>query len=383
MDDQKLPGQRLETKSINSSPKEILHTGLALDQIAHTFRVIGLGSCGVVFSHHAISHVLKRELPQSNQLWNDLVIHTTVQKSFDQLAHLNISIRVPRCYGYINTKNEEFWKSNCSRFPERYKTPGNLLISERIPPLPRSVRNALIDLYLPSTFPQASKDAVKEDPSNRDCLARIYLGKRRDSTRRPSRMFTLRNFNLHMDQMEELSLDVQALATGMADALAIMHWHSKIDADDVEFVLGSLPPSTITADLPSASDLKGMPPNSDTNPVSQDIDLKTPTTGIWLLDFNRCHDISMDATGLQQAVKAFFRNDPYYPCPLGTTKNDECVWQVFRNRYLKTSVLLADEENRDLPELFMAQLVEEAEARDRAKRARSEAGGVGGVRDAS
>lgn len=38
--------------------------------------------------------------------------------------------------------------------------------------------------------------------------------------------------------MEDLGLDTQTFALAMANALAIMHWQAKIDAADVEFVLG-------------------------------------------------------------------------------------------------------------------------------------------------
>jgi hypothetical protein len=53
--------------------------------------------------------------------------------------------------------------------------------------------------------------------------------------------FSLRNFCLFLDQIEDLALDPSEYAEAMADALAIMHWSAGIDANDVEFVLGSLP----------------------------------------------------------------------------------------------------------------------------------------------
>jgi hypothetical protein len=50
--------------------------------------------------------------------------------------------------------------------------------------------------------------------------------------------------------MEELNLDFNAFAVGMANALAVMHWRSKIDSDDVEFVLGGSPSLNIIVSLP-------------------------------------------------------------------------------------------------------------------------------------
>ncbi len=372
----KLPNLQMERLIINNPLKRFLEKELAIGQTVPTLDVIGIGSCGVVFSHRTISHVFKRELPQSDQLWNDLIMHKTVQESFDQLSNLNINIKVPRCYGYINTSNDHFWANNHSRFPETYRAAGNLLIAERIPPLPRPVRNALIDLYFPSGLPAPSKDAAKEDPRNRDCLARIYLGKRCDRNRRPSRMFTLRNFNLHLDQMEDLNLDVHALARRMADALAVMHWHAKIDADDVEFVLGSLLPLVITARPPKAGDLKNMLSNSNTS-VSGETYLIQPSVGMWLLDFNRCHEISMNENGVEEAVKSFFRNDPYYPRPMAKDQNDGGLWESFSRRYLETSLLFVDKEKKDLPTLFIAKCVEEMNTRILAKDTTKEAEGTG------
>lgn len=54
-------------------------------------------------------------------------------------------------------------------------------------------------------------------------------------------IFSLRNFNLHLDQAQEIGLDTEVPAYALADALAMLHWHTKIDAMDMEFVLGSSP----------------------------------------------------------------------------------------------------------------------------------------------
>jgi len=112
----------------------------------------------------------------------------------------------------------------------------------------------------------------KSNPRNRDCLATIYLGKWRDLNRRASKAFTLRNFILHLDQMEELNLDLNlefnAFAVGMANALAVMHWRSNIDSDDVEFVLGGSPSLNIIVSPPEASLLKTLPLNFENRVIS-------------------------------------------------------------------------------------------------------------------
>jgi hypothetical protein len=46
--------------------------------------------------------------------------------------------------------------------------------------------------------------------------------------------FSLRNVPLHIDQMETVGLDAKAYAETMAEALALMHWDARFDANDVE-----------------------------------------------------------------------------------------------------------------------------------------------------
>lgn len=45
------------------------------------------------------------------------------------------------------------------------------------------------------------------------------------------------------------------------------------------------------------------------------------------------------AAGVQQAVDAFYRNDPYFPRPWANiyTDEDNKVWEVFRREFLKRS----------------------------------------------
>jgi len=36
---------------------------------------------------------------------------------------------------------------------------------------------------------------------------------------------------------------------------------------------------------------------------------------MWMLDFDLYTDMSMDEEGMQKAVRAYWRNDPFYPHP--------------------------------------------------------------------
>jgi hypothetical protein len=48
-----------------------------------------------------------------------------------------------------------------------------------------------------------------------DCLVRIYMGRRMEvSTRKEARSFGLRNFELHLNEMEVLGLPLEEYANG-------------------------------------------------------------------------------------------------------------------------------------------------------------------------
>jgi len=46
---------------------------------------------------------------------------------------------------------------------------------------------------------------------------------------------------LYYDRIQAIGLDSFDLAFKMAKALAVLHWNTKIDGNDIEFVLGSAP----------------------------------------------------------------------------------------------------------------------------------------------
>jgi hypothetical protein len=51
------------------------------------------------------------------------------------------------------------------------------------------------------------------------------------------RHFSLRNYPLHLNQMGDLGLEVLAYVRYMGEALTLIHWGARVDANDVEFVL--------------------------------------------------------------------------------------------------------------------------------------------------
>ncbi|EOA87971.1 hypothetical protein ACJQWK_09070 [Exserohilum turcicum] len=148
--------------------------------------------------------------------------------------------------------------------------------------------------------------------------------------------------------MRMLGLDYKSYAEAMAEALALMHWGARIDANDVEFVLA--PPR---AKHPHASTFQ-----SD----------YLGAHCMWLLDFDRCQPMQMNEAGIEQACAAFFRNDPYYPRPGTGEAADEELWIVFKQRFLASSRRILGEENQDmwvLADRLIARIEEEGEERRR------------------
>lgn len=83
------------------------------------------------------------------------------------------------------------------------------------------------------------QQGAKDDPKNRDCLVRLYLGERESLKQQTDIYDSLRNFPLRLNMMEELEIEISEMAKEMAIGLAILHWQAQVDGMDVEFVLGS------------------------------------------------------------------------------------------------------------------------------------------------
>jgi hypothetical protein len=107
--------------------------------------------------------------------------------------------------------------------------------------------------------------------------------------------FSLRNFPLRLNQIEQLgisSADLVCYSKLMAETLAMMHWHGGIGANDVEFVLA--PPRAV---------LSGYKPRIISKVLENHV--------MWLLDFECGKKISLDEKGVKKTALAFSRNDPF------------------------------------------------------------------------
>ena len=117
-----------------------------------------------------------------------------------------------------------------------------------------------------------------------------------------------------MEQLGIDSTDLLCYSEIMGETLAMMYWYGGIDANDVEFVLA-----------PPRVDLSGYKSRTISNVLGDHV--------MWLLDFDCCNKISLDEKGVNKAVVAFLRNDPFYPHP----NSSQVLWQAFRGQYLQSS----------------------------------------------
>jgi hypothetical protein len=285
---------------------------------------IGKGQCGTICAQG--SGVLK--IPNSNakleQLRNDFEKHGAVQRAFQQLsvsAESRPNIRIPLLGKWVD----------CSAGAHRRRSEWENLLatdlratdgfeSSRIRALPATVRKSLFDCFAPRKY-KTKDDSSWETGEQQDCLVRLYLGRR--GIRGPHSRFSLRNFDLMVNEMEWLKLDVAKYAIVMAKTLAVLHWKVGMDGDDIEFVLGQAPMPT----LPDVAET-----SEDTDDNSQHYSQSLGYVSIWLLDFNQCQylpPINEESRILKQIAEAFIHNDPYYPRPAQRNKNDQQLWRVW------------------------------------------------------
>ncbi|UKZ69188.1 uncharacterized protein TrAtP1_010197 [Trichoderma atroviride] len=248
------------------------------------------------------------------------------------------------------------WHRILPKLPEGY-TRCNAIVSEKIIPLPASTRRLLVQKLLPDI----DEESVMNNSSNEHCLIRPYLGRRRcrnpEADTEPStrpRAFSLRDFPLHLDQMEQLGLNPGEYAITMADALAFMHWMAGVDGNGVEFVLGR------PRGPPYIFCLCHQKSSQDAHP--RNIGILGPHS-MWIMDFDMCKELTLDESGIEQACNAFWGNDPWYPRPGRLATADQKLWDIFELRFLTSSARILGgrpSEIRELPRLLVEKIKQTA-----------------------
>ncbi|KAJ5861859.1 uncharacterized protein N7529_009169 [Penicillium soppii] len=184
---------------------------------------IGHGACGTVWASETGPAYKREDGSPSRSLQNDFEMHRRVIRSHQTLATLKeIKIQIPTCHNFIKAVDKE----RC------------LSVSHHL-------ENLLDRFFIQGFCSNEIKPSILNSKPDGDCLVRLYLGRRRTQMRTSEalprlKVFSLRNYPLHEDQMEQLGIstnDMHQYAQSMAEALAMMHWVAGIDGNDVEFVL--------------------------------------------------------------------------------------------------------------------------------------------------
>lgn len=317
---------------------------------SETLAKVGQGFCGTVWAGASLPDttalVIKRadggpgrSLP-NEQYIHSRILHAINDNNNKKIEENSNKLNIPSLAGFWGPNAPDFWSKILPRLPSNFSA-CEALVSERIPAMSLAVRETLAKHYCPNKelFLQ-----MAQDKSNESCLIRPYLGRRRPEQKAGprQRFFSLRNFPLHVDQMEELNLPCEEYALAMADALAFLHWTAKIDAGDVEFVLAP----------PRPADVINMPSIGDRVMNSEVLGPHS----MWILDFDCCKELEMNESGMRRAAMCFWRNDPFYPRPGSKNLKDQRLWDTFEARFLqKSGCLLAGEsdEVKMLPEILI------------------------------
>jgi hypothetical protein len=305
---------------------------------------VGQGFCGSVWgeseeddrSRSDRQLVMKREDGgPGRSIINEYCIHKRLLECLQSLdtsrilenfGASGVSFNIPESEAFIDEDALE-WAGILPRLPAGY-TPCKAIISEKIMPVSPPFRPTIINSFIPGV----DTDKILDTQANKHCLIRPYLGRRRfqaESERpRHLRAYSLRNFSLHIDQMESIGHTPHNYAMSMADAHAFLYWIAKVDANDIEFVFAQ-PRSNYPSDMNSS------------NSIHSDV---FGTHAIWILDFDCCNNMALDESGIEKACRCFWRNDPYYSRPGSLRVFDQILWENFRDRFLTTSERILKDE---------------------------------------
>lgn len=345
---------------------------------------IGYGSCGSVWADPTTSNndkcysriVLKRAdgLPDRS-IENEARVHKHIlsrSKNAQDVFEGAFSFSIPQHIEFLLPETP-IWNDILPRLPAG-SSACQALISERIPPMPHEVRRLLVERFW--NGPIDKRDTILNDKRNENCLIRPYLGRRRTTAqpgepetalasgeprRRTLQLISLRNYPLHIDQVDALGLPAHEYAGAMADALAFLLWDVQIDACDVEFVLAQ-PRALGFLEHTDCAEGEGLQSQDRSGRESRTFSSKVlGPHALWILDFDCCQTLPMTIEGIERAAECFWRNDPFYPNPDAKCERDMEVWEAFRDRFLSTSariLALRDEAIRKLPGQFITRVVE-------------------------
>jgi hypothetical protein len=342
--------QSLSLKSVILTPSSFSHLFRAARSRPELQQLnqIGVGLQGAVFEQLGKPLALKKETPGNEKLpsnlYHEYKIHCDVSAAFEHYQSINRGVHVPKPLEFISRKqNNALWDEILPKTPQHYRMRGDLVRMERILPLPKVVRRALISQFcVPEHRDSTEIEAILNQPGNKHCLARVYLGKANGSI---DHDLPLRNFPLYLTSLERIGIETLHLANAMGKAYATLHWGAATNGDDVEFVLGT-----------SAAAAQG------TNHAP---DLQSRAVQLYLLDFGQCEavDLAQDPDVVYQAFKGAMvtgDNQSFIPHYL----RSPAMFATFRQGYIEAgNMILSDKklQNKFSMEAFMQEYEEYAE----------------------
>lgn len=307
---------------------------------------IGEGLQGAIFERMGHPLVLKKEKPGNDMKKSNLIheysMHSAVKQNFELYEDIVEDVICVPSLARIIQKEDPLVQSYVSSFPPSYRTHTTLVEMERILPLPKVARKAIITQFHPSPT-QSTVNSILNEASNKHCLARTYLGKKKGSFGVEN--FSLRNFPLDLTSLMRLRIDVDFLATAMGTAYGVMHWGAGVNGDDVEFVLGT------SAVSPEAT----APP-----------DIQHRQVGLYLLDFGQCEQIDLSEDDVEFVYQRFKGtmvtgdNQLFIPNCLDSPE----LYQTFKKAYIATGQAILTRknlENKFNMKMFMEEYEEYAE----------------------
>ncbi|KAH7320853.1 hypothetical protein B0I35DRAFT_501048 [Stachybotrys elegans] len=362
--------------STNSSFAERMEALRDADPATLKLAEIGRGSFGTVFEIPGTVWCLKKTLTIPQPLIKEYNVGREVHKKFDN-ARLDIFEsmefpgfllpKVPRYLCLYGTEDlqdpKEWFRKFGYLFPPENggQKPGPLLCMERILPLPKVIRQALIQHYFD---PDEQAEALL-NPDNKSCLCRVYLGSvasEADPDKLKRARQTLKNFPLYLDQLIELDMDPLLIAHDMAMGLAVAHWSARINMLDVEFVIGSRattesmdsrPPEVMEAGAAGSSrqtkSKGGKQQPSQAQPVQEKRrTFRNRAIQLWMIDFNKVDKVDIDLVNYEESIQNLVyqtrsTDGPYYPRVLARTAFEWNLWMEFAETYIKTSKVLIKE----------------------------------------
>lgn len=302
------------------------------------FKIIGMGSCGTVYEIPGTGTVVKKGR-DGMAIYNDFLLTRRVYHAVEKVRGLlrqefpGVAIpQCPDCRDFYAADDETFWTDGLNqRFPADRRVQEPVFLATRILPLPKLVRDALVELFFDES--ESVQEEAKDDQDNRDCLVRVYLGEREPLAHQNDCYDTLRNFEMRLNMMEDIGLDLIGLASEMAIGLAIIHWQAQVDAMDSEFVLGS---------CATWDKIYGVLEKNEGTSLEL-IDFQQREIHLWMLDFDKASVIDLTEQDVEKRlVPAFVGNDPYFPLPSVNDDDDKVLWEAFSATYLKASRVILD-----------------------------------------